>query len=355
MAIAMNPYNFVRIDFDRPPRRNNHRIRDGGLDHIFGWRGYLDCRLETLTPLFIGGNVIEEQQEHKRVDNLLRDGKPFIPGTSLKGAIRSVAEAAANSCLAMVGRDPLNKTPEPFQPCRDRGNLCVTCQLFGAGRGAMLTGKVSIGDGLPVQVEDGGWVTLPPLMVPKSYHAIWYSPDGKIAGRKFYYHQPGVKPASVTKSRFNKTVHLIGTGSVFAFRVKFWGLNQEELGLLAYALFLEPELRHKLGMGKPVGLGSVVISPEAVQIEEAADRYRAWAAAQATTKRLEGEHLQTFISRLTEPWRQSQAINLKDLRQILRFDPSRPVSFAYPSKQWFDTHRRATLQDLAQESGLAGE
>lgn len=359
MAIAMNPYNFVRLDLSRPPQRDGRRIKNEGLNWIFGLWGSIDCRLETLTPLFIGSNITREDKDHKYMDYLLRNGKPFIPGTSLKGAIRSIAEAAANSCLAVAtensrnpANDILSKIPAEFRPCHDRGALCITCRMFGAGRKAMLTGKVSFGDGLPVKVEDGGWVTLPPLMVPKPRHAVWYFPNQQVAGRKFYYHQPGVRLASAEKSPLNKTVHLIGPGSIFEFRVKFWGLDQEELGLLFYALFLEPGLKHKLGMGKPLGLGSVSISPVAAHLCEMHRRYTSWSKGVLTANRLEGEALSEYIAKLTEPWRESQAINLQDVRQILCFDPSRKVSFAYPSREWFRGHGQVSLADLVKQSGL---
>jgi CRISPR-associated protein (TIGR03986 family) len=54
----------------------------------------------------------------------------------------------------------------------------------------------------------------------------------------------------------------INKGATFRGRIRFENLSKVELGALLFALHLPEGLAHKLGMGKPLGLGSVKITPK---------------------------------------------------------------------------------------------
>lgn len=60
----------------------------------------------------------------------------------------------------------------------------------------------------------------------------------------------------------------------FTFYVRFQNLRDEELGALLWALELPPDHRHKLGMGKPLGLGSVRLSINEARLSKRDLRYR---------------------------------------------------------------------------------
>ncbi len=68
-------------------------------------------------------------------------------------------------------------------------------------------------------------------------------------------------------------------GVAFRGRIHFDNLSPEELGALLVALDLEPNLRHKLGMARPFGYGSVRIEREEIRIVDPAERYRTFFAA----------------------------------------------------------------------------
>lgn len=59
----------------------------------------------------------------------------------------------------------------------------------------------------------------------------------------------------------------------FVFHVDFANLSQVELGMLCYALRPEDGFRHKLGMGKPLGLGTVRIDPLGLFYIDRRERY----------------------------------------------------------------------------------
>lgn len=102
--------------------------------------------------------------------------------------------------------------------------------------------------------------------------AILNPVDHKPLGRKFYLHQnPDREPwrtrAEHSGNHPDPLIHQkacvspIATGESFLFHVDFENLTKRELALLSYALCPTGEFRHKLGMGKPLGLGTVRIAP----------------------------------------------------------------------------------------------
>jgi CRISPR-associated protein (TIGR03986 family) len=80
----------------------------------------------------------------------------------------------------------------------------------------------------------------------------------------------------------------IQANTTFKFDLDFDNLSAYELGLLCYALKPSDSYRHKLGMGKPIGLGTVNID-----ITELAliDRHERYAVDAMTTGRYNGETL----------------------------------------------------------------
>jgi CRISPR/Cas system CSM-associated protein Csm3 (group 7 of RAMP superfamily) len=96
------------------------------------------------------------------------------------------------------------------------------------------------------------------LSNPKNHHENYYLNGNKIKGRKFYYHH---KNDLLLDKKQEETilVEMIRKDSVFEFTIYFENLTKEEYGLLMTTLELEPGLGHKIGMGKPLGLGSCMI------------------------------------------------------------------------------------------------
>lgn len=129
-----NPYNFV--PFEGICQRADVPYKPGNLT------GYLECTLELLTPLFIP-NTSNDKALHRvsvvdnpeassydffSYENLSgrgiggcihrKDSEPVIPGSEMRGAVRSVFEAAFNGCMSVVEKDrPLGRrTTQPKIP-----------------------------------------------------------------------------------------------------------------------------------------------------------------------------------------------------------------------------------------------
>jgi CRISPR-associated protein Csm3 len=108
--------------------------------------------IEAVTPLHIGSG--RSEMEIEEVDMpILRapDGEPYIPGSSLKGKLRSEVERLAKA----KGLDVCNP-PNINDMCGSTKNnvldLCIGCRLFGtAGRRLSIASKVKLRDAYPVE------------------------------------------------------------------------------------------------------------------------------------------------------------------------------------------------------------
>ena len=97
----VNPYNFVSINKKKIDRKDVKEVCQKEEElHT----GYLECELITRTPLAIPDTPENpETKEHKFYSI---DGKnPAIPGSSLRGMIRSVYETVTDSCFSTMKED----------------------------------------------------------------------------------------------------------------------------------------------------------------------------------------------------------------------------------------------------------
>lgn len=99
-------------------------------------------------------------------------------------------------------------------------------------------------------------------------------------GRKFYLHrspqdnEPWKTRHERDELKQKSRVTPMKTGLSFYFHIDFNNLSRTELGLLCYALRPTEAYRHKLGMGKPIGLGQVRIDPAGLFLIDRPRRYR---------------------------------------------------------------------------------
>lgn len=84
-------------------------------DRYVGLSGRIDCRLTAVTPLFVSdSDQVIKRGEHKTYRFFQSNGRPALPASSLRGMLRSVFEAATNSCLIqMAGETRLTRHLTP--------------------------------------------------------------------------------------------------------------------------------------------------------------------------------------------------------------------------------------------------
>ena len=205
-----------------------------------------------------------------------------------------------------------------YSPCSSYDSLCPACALFGFvgnsksgmdGRSKnAIASRVRFSDAKTEKANFLAPVILPELAGPKisstglymkkpegTNVAMWnydyaeynatnrqgiivkkelsnYEPT--IQGRKFYWHHDNYKMKTFDDENQTRNftnpipyserlvkIRPVDTGTVFKFKIHFNRLTKDELDRLAWTLSLgdKDELAHKIGMGKPVGLGSARI------------------------------------------------------------------------------------------------
>lgn len=360
----MNPYDFVRIDWKWPPERKrpmwHHRLT--GQDGQRLYSGHLELDIYAETPLFIAdprANSYDPRRPAQSIKN--GQGEYIIPGSSLKGMLRNVVETLGNGCLTLFDghyeRGRVNydrEVPKEFHHCSDNANLCIACRIFGMlnerARGIFL-GKVNIGDAIvyPDKIRLYDAIYTQPLLEPKPHHASFYLDESRshIAGRKFYFHHsPDQEPLTDRKQVYmggkpaNRYIQPLDIDTQFHGCINFTNLTSDEFEVLLLAIVLEKDMRHKIGYGKPLGLGSIYLYPTRLQLVDYTVRYTQPGTSgisihdeeHKTLWPLINEHLDAFYER------HPSHDTLDDLRRIWRWPPDPDVDYYYPSKRdWFNT------------------
>jgi CRISPR-associated protein (TIGR03986 family) len=141
----------------------------------------------------------------------------------------------------------------------------------------------------------------------------WDSQEPKLRGFKLYWHRNLRRPKSwiedparLAAQAINNQedtqhpiIRPVNKGARFRFRVRFENLSEVELGALALALDLPVGCAHKLGMGKPLGLGSVRLHCS-LYITNRPERYRQLFDAQGNwqtaTEKVDASRVESYKS-----------------------------------------------------------
>ncbi|MBI5187370.1 MAG: hypothetical protein HZA01_16815 [Nitrospinae bacterium] len=380
----INPYNFVAYDPDEKRIKSQRDFSILGHDRFTGNSGRLTCRIETLSRLFVGSSG----QTRNTFNRLAAGTKPGIQGSSLKGVIRSVAEALSSSCFSMFSGNYTYKVKKDcyktadHTSCIDKfylktkcglsGNsgLCACCRLFGNSTDneeiKSFAGKVVIGDAPVIGVRAKNGAIIPAngnnlfedayksahaLSTPKPHHEPFYlNNNNRIKGRKFYYHHDRDKLPN--RGQNQDKIQLIKSQVVFEFTVEYRNLSPQELGLLLLALKLDDGCAHKIGQGKPLGLGSARITIEKLE-EFSPDRYKKKGSKMVEVKdNAPADAIKGFIDQL----KSDENVHFfkagwEELKAILKYPAIGKVE--YPRNNWFNSNGKAPLPvpaDVAKSS-----
>jgi len=353
----MNPYDFVRIDWNHAPVRRAYTPQD----RFDGLSGKVTGTITTETPLFIPQARTRGSGGAKQfVTNA--HGEKIIPGSSLKGLIRSLVETIGPGCWRLFDGeygsiDYSAKLPNEFSGCKDLNFLCPSCRMFGLigdrkrngteDERHLLAGCVGFEDAICNRFIAHQAIYTPVLDGPKPRHAAWYLAANRreLAGRKFYFHAEGINTlpsARVSKKnnvQLNQYIQPVDVGTSFTFSAHFTNLAADDFSLLLYALTLEPSMRHKIGYAKPAGLGSVRIELKELMLVDYKQRYTTGTGGKTVhvdiaLKNFVAQQVQHFTSN-------QQSHTLNDLRRIWQWPPQYKI--AYPDQQWFETNSQTPI------------
>jgi hypothetical protein len=240
------PYEFVPLPDGRIPTSapaGHHRYQPGNLT------GILTATIIARSPVHVASGLLEPKadRQYPMVKGHFRTGdRPAIPGTSLKGCIRSIVEAISRSSVQVTRARELDRS---YLPGRSIIELDVAQRIFGA---LGYQGMVRFGDAI---LEQGETIIVPSVQLfrPRSEAADTYFDGRRPRGRKFYMHGK--------LAQGNLPLEACPIDSWFALRMEYENITPGELGLVLTALGLgETRFLPKIGGGKPACLGTIEIT-----------------------------------------------------------------------------------------------
>lgn len=188
----------------------------------------------------------------------------------------------------LVGGD-ISLNDKSYAKCQNSKMLCPTCSLFGmVGKEGALGSKIRFSDAIGVEnkyYQNGTIQHLKELSSPKTSSVEFYTyrPDEKrnwgyddqnlkLRGRKFYFHHKNYGIATKEQERSVST-KLMDIGSKFSFDIYFDEIDETSLKNLIWILTIgenkqESNYCHKIGYGKPLGLGSIKVLVNKIQARE---------------------------------------------------------------------------------------
>lgn len=325
------PYQLISLPSQSPPRGE-----PAGQDRFKSDRisGTIFLRLTVKTATFVASGVTamgSDLSGNAKNIPLIKtavgtDKKLLIPGSSLKGVVRSAYEAITVSCLCKTKAES-NQIPNGYRECKENTKLCPACQVFGAMN---WQGLVRFSDAI---LNNAQWTVgfIPSLYAPRKQRKGYYI-NGKVAGRKFYYHF--VKSIDRGQQQ-GIPVQLAGKELIFTTQLGLKNLSLAELGTLLITLGQDSKnpIALKIGGGKPIGMGTMVVEVTEIQRIESQQQWRdRYCNYNTLPPSLTGNSLKEFIQRAigSASPKLVQSRQLQELQQVLQWPTTRePIEGVY--------------------------
>lgn len=185
-----------------------------------------------------------------------------------------------------VFRKKVNDLLGSYRHCTKPNEVCEACNLFGMigekCEPSAIASRLRFTDAVLCGNAKLAYKTLKELASPHISSVEFYSTASdmkkmwnydtrgvSLNGRKYYFHHCG-DCTTAEKTGRNLTAELIEKGAKFSFDIFFDSLTEKELSRLVWTLAIgenkpDGHQMHKLGHGKPLGLGSVKITVDSVE------------------------------------------------------------------------------------------
>jgi len=226
------------------PKQPYIKLQDFSMiDSMKKLNGIIKASVKSYTPIVFSSGEFYSKEGNVFYPLKREDGKIVIPGTSIKGTIRTYAEALSYSCHL----DPQNICGND-----ENKNLCIDCSIFGtsgfgtSGKKFSTIGKVHFND---VFVDQKS-LKLTQVGLPRQYKG-----RGSNGQLRIYSHK-------ITVNNFHDFQYeAIDARNTFEFEIEFHGMDEKELGLLVLAMGCDKDNSFgvKFGHGKSQGYGSAKI------------------------------------------------------------------------------------------------
>ncbi len=272
---AIEGYRFVPLpdEVHRQPRPHaRHDQHEPGTVKVV-----LELTYEVARPIHVGsGHWTFRGRTPVRMATQ-SSGRAVIPGSTIKGVVRSRYEAITKSCC--IGRAPRDRKlsrglpsrtyPEytvvfddevrrhpVFKPCKANSDLCAACALFGL---MSLRGRVVFRDLLAPANTSYELAKLPLRFSPRPHHLGKFTSDHsrerltvtKLRGRKFY-------SGNLTKfDGGSESAEVLPIGTQLTGTVACTNVTAAEFGGLLTALAFIPASILRVGSAKAYSFGSL--------------------------------------------------------------------------------------------------
>lgn len=287
------PYEFVSFPKEKPNLQRPAGHHKYFSDRLHGTL-YLTLKVQTSLHVSTGVVVMGSDIGSDRIPLIKTmvqgvDQKLSIGGSSLKGCIRSVYEAITNSTLAVITNKYKNQIPTERLPCRNKEELCPASRVFGVLNWQGLL------DFNEAKCESIGFSTgfMPSLYRPRPDERSAYFIQGRVTGRKFYYHTI----RAIDKGQNSGIpVQQAGREYIFKTQLHFKNLLPEELGTLLIVLGQDSKcpIALKVGGGKPIGMGTMTVTIDKIARSQSLEkRYSTYKLDESDE--LIGDALQQFM------------------------------------------------------------
>jgi CRISPR-associated protein (TIGR03986 family) len=261
-----------------------------------------------------------------------------------------------------------------LRKCQLYAELCLACRVFGwvygtgdpaepaldASERAAYAGRVRLTHGVKKQITGTFDATLAILSSPKPTTTRFYlrptsgpPRDGlddrqvdyskvagqQLRGRKFYRHQgdrlseQAFTSPDGKQTDQNRTVKgVVKPQSTFEFELEFENLVEIELGALLWSLELDG-WHHRLGLGKPLGFGSVTIEVKEMKLLDPIQRYGGFKAGwDDDALERKKDYVTAFQEAMVGRYGRGddgfyELENIIDLKALLAESPSLPVHY----------------------------
>jgi CRISPR/Cas system CSM-associated protein Csm3 (group 7 of RAMP superfamily) len=280
------------------------------------YTGSLLCTMTALAPIHIGSGIYNMERESIVRGLITAESKVVIPGTSLKGAIRSITEAISDSCIRVTRREIVNnlavKDAKPCDELRPSNirPVCVSCSIFGT---LGYQGRVSFTDARLLRGRTDVQTIRSPYP-PRDSARGYKNAFREFNGRKFYYHGEPVSAVG------GEPYQVIVPNSEFEFLMDFESLTAEELCLILVALGILDDIIIKVGGCKQAMLGSVELIPERLELRNPAASFK---SLSESSDIIEGDNIKPFLDRIGKAGKLVNESALDELIKIWEYPTNR--------------------------------
>lgn len=267
--------------------------------------GKIKVRVTTLTPLYIMRAEIWKEENEKLIKRFYNINNEYIiPGSTLKGAVRTIAQSVSYSC---INTSQSRKLIKNGSKTNDKCN-CIVCRTFGRMN---YRSKVTFKDCKLENKEGKMFVKYIPKLMRPHPEKEFYKDEKIFRGIKFYHH--GVNEI-VEKGKV--PIEAVKPNSFFEGEVVFENLDINQLKLLCFSLGLDGSIQLKLGYDKPGYFGSCKV--EALEAQRTTNDYK-----------LNGSYEKFNASILAAQWGENDnniSTNISKLRNILSYKNAEKIS-----------------------------